>query len=513
MSEFIRKEPDPGEEYLAHVTQLFEAGDGVLYGYSALDAFIEEKQREALTADLGVVGFLADFARDRIEHEKRLERWETGQGLPVPTEEVQELIATKTPQHVAVNPEALGGIQLRPARHYKIDIVTDDIMAEVAALLPRRIDAYYYKQGYAYDVVEVPGLGEIQVRLHDSNGIFKAISEVRIGNFRIWNCRDTGLWYNGKLIDVSHPSNIELGDKERTQIELYSDESGVFIRKDGKRFTNERWKTRFGSGYRSDNERDELYRTYNGPNPMATVGEDEAPNDGWKEDMTELSWRQIQDEAIVWMANNILFPLKLAEKPQEQTTELPEDEPYPFEKVGPIFTFIQTRDLERVVRIKDHPESAYPDERHAIHPNIRLVPLGMGSKGLPHEAYDGYIYCKPGVIADIEQDDVNEIGNEWRRTDNFLGGAHGFAQVHPKSARDVYVVDWAEWQKFRDATFSETHNRLTDDEMRENFAVVARTLTPVTDYDGLFQEPIVLIGRELELDEIESLVPAPERQY
>jgi hypothetical protein len=512
MTEFSEREPNPGEEYLAHVTQLHEAGDGVMYGYSALDTFIEEKEREARTADLGVVSFLADFARDRREREQRKERWESGQGLPVPTEEVRELITAKTPRHVVVNAEALGGIQLRPTRHYKIDMVTDDIMAEVADLLPRKIDAYHYKQGYAHDVVEVPGLGEVEVKLHDSNDIFKSISEVRIGDFRIRNCRDTGLWYNGNLIDISHPSDIELADAERTEIQLYSDESGIFVRKDGKRFTNERVSSRHGRGYRSDSERDELLRTYNGCNDMAPVREGEAPNEGWRDDTTEYSWKQIQDEAIVWMANNVLFPLRRADRPQEQATELPEDEPYPFEKVGPIFTFIETKDIDRVVRIKDHPESAYPDERHAIHPSKRLVPLGSGTKDLPSEVYDGYIYCKPGVIADMNPEDVHEIGNEYRRTDNLFGGAHGFAQVRPKHARDIYVVDWAEWQKFREATFSDTHDRLTDDEMSENYAVVARTLTPVTEYDGSFQEPVVLVGRNLELDEVELLVPAPERQ-
>lgn len=136
----------------------------------------------------------------------------------------------------------------------------------------------------------------------------------------------------------------------------------------------------------------------------------------------------------------------------------------------------------------------------------------MSSKDLPDIVHDGYIYAKPGLIGDIDLDTIQAIGNEDRRTDSLLGSAHGFAQIHPKNARDIYVVDWAEWQRFRDATFSDSHSRLTDEEMRENYAVVARTMKPINEYDGTYAEPIVLIGRELELDEIEALVPAPPYQ-
>lgn len=515
MTEVGGTAPSAGQVYLEEVTQRFEVGDEVAFEHSPIDELIANSGRLALkeNMNLGVQGFLNEFAEVAQQQAQDRRRWSEGKGLPGVTDEVKELISTKTPKHLVINPEAFGGIQIRPAPHYKIDIVSDDIMAQIAALLPRKIDAYHYKQGYAEETIEVPGLGEVQVKMHDSSGIFKSINQVRVGNFCIWNCRQTGLWYNGNLIDNSRPTSIELDDSEKTHIQLYDDESGIFIQRNGKMFTNARWKTRAGSGYGSDYLRDELYRTYNGGNEMSSIREGQAPNKGWRDDTTEYSWKQVQDQAIVWMAENILFPLKQALKPEGQATELPEDEPYPFDKIGPIFTFIETQDLERVARIKDNPTGAYPEERQAIHPGQRLVPYDMSSKDLPSGAHDGYIYAKPGVILDMDPSSVKKIGHEWRRTDNMLGNANGFAQIRPKSAREVYVVDWAEWQKFRDSTFSESHDRLTDAEMCENYAVVARTMTPVTEYDGSFAEPLVIIGRELELDEIEALVPAPPKSY
>lgn len=509
MTDFTSPEFQSGIEYLECVTVLHDNSDD-LFAHSPLDELAEEARINALTADLGVVGFLTDFARDRRRREENMSRWETGNGLPQVAPEMLELIASKTPAHVSINPEALGAIEVRRTRDYKIDRVSDDIMAEVTALLPRKLDAYHYKQGYATDTIAVDGLGEVEVRMSNSQNVFHSISEIKVGNFRIWNCRQTGLWYNGNWIDNSHPSDIEIGD-EKLEINLYDDESGIFVKKDGKSYTNERVRARFGSGYRTDADRDELYRTYNGGNEMATVRDGEAPNDDWRDDETEYSWAQIQDAAIVWMAENVLFPLRGAEKPAEQATEAPEAEPFPYDKIGPIFTFIETKDYERIKRIQQKPEAAYPNERHGIRPNLRLVSLGDGTPDLPSEVHDGYIYAKPGRLNEATNfEEINKIGREYRKTDRILGGAHGFAQLRPKSARDIYVVDWAEWDKYRDATFSDTHNRLSDEELKENHAVVARTMTPVIEYDDSFEDPIIIIGRDLELDEIELMFPAPD---
>ncbi len=45
--------------------------------------------------------------------------------------------------------------------------------------------------------------------------------------------------------------------------------------------------------------------------------------------------------------------------------------------------------------------------------------------------------------------------------------------------------------------------RLTDDELDACDAVRARSIVPILDYDGSYERPFMLIGRELDFDEVE----------
>jgi len=223
----------------------------------------------------------------------------------------------ETPNHLFINPIVVGNIYKKPTRNYKIDIVANAILAKVIQLLPRELDEYWYSPQQARSTIEVAGLGEMYVGLHNAHSVFQSISEVRIGDFRIWNCRQTGFRYNDTCIDHSSPGVIMLGDAEHTQIELYNDRADetVCVQKDGKRFTNSHPKTqssRYGGYNRTIvgcTNPDQLHRTFNGLWPNGPVRAGEAPNEGWQEDPTIFSWQSVQDKAITWMADNILSPL------------------------------------------------------------------------------------------------------------------------------------------------------------------------------------------------------------
>lgn len=456
MFELSGRPPGLADEYVAQVTREFAAGDGVLFASSPLDEFIEEKKRDSLTGGVDdVTGFQGELVEAAMKRAKDISRWEEGSSIQTASSEKIELISYKTPPHLVINPEALGGIHVQPAERYKLDIVSEDIMAEAASLLPRSIDAYPYQQGYANDQVEVDGLGTVEVRMSDSEGIFKAISEVRIGDFRIWNGRQTGLEYNNELLDFSNPSEIDIGSAG-VKIRLGGDGSDIQVEKDGHKVVFG------GTGHSSESDRTLL-----------------------------------EDEVIRWLAENVLFPLCNAEKPVEQITTPPEVKPFPYEKIGPLLAFIEMRDAERVRRIRDNPESAYPEERYAIEPGWRLLPFGT-ARDIPEEAQLGFIYAMPAEVTwDTDLASIDQIGKEYRRTDALLGKNHGFAQIIPNSAEDMYVVDWK--------------RGATDEGQDEGYAAVARTMVPVTEYDGSYEEPIILIGRRLALHEITALYPAPER--
>ncbi|HSW74415.1 MAG TPA: hypothetical protein VLG16_00950 [Candidatus Saccharimonadales bacterium] len=223
----------------------------------------------------------------------------------------------ETPSHLVINPAVASNIYKNPTRDYKIDVVTDAILAEVVQLLPCELDEYWYSPQHARSTVGVTGLGEIHVALRNARGVFQSISEVCIGDFRIWNCRQTGFRYNDTCVDHSSPGTIALGDAEHTQIELFDGTASetVYVQKSGKRFTNHHPKTQSSrhGGYNQTvlgcTNPDQLHRTFNGLWPNGPVRAGEAPNEGWQGDPTIFSWQSVQDKAIGWMADNILLPL------------------------------------------------------------------------------------------------------------------------------------------------------------------------------------------------------------
>lgn len=491
--------PESGAEYLKRLAQHFETANRVLPTLPE-DEFAKIKA-ESARKEIGIESFLMDFAIGAETRRRNLERWASGRTItPASTEHAAAIVNT-LPSYTLANPEAMGAMAVRQARHYRIDVPVEDILSEVAARLPRRIDAYRYHQDYTHEVLQVPGLGKVKVTMHETgDGIFRTISAVEGESFRIWNCRDSGVIYMNNWIDISRPSEVKI-KPIKLEVNLYSDDSGIFVGHQGKRFT-------------ARNGRDDLHRTYSGPNDMTTPDEGYVSNKGWQKDKTVLSWRKMEDQAIIWLVENVLNPLKAAPKPESQFTTLPEEEPFPEGKVGPLYAFADEEVLRKIALIKDNPGKAYPDERKAIRPSTRLLSLGMPRGNAPKIVNDGFVWCGVGII-DHETDlkDVKHIGLEYR-WDDAPFHSMGVAVIKPKTATDVYVVDWQEWDNYRERTFTPTHDRLTDAEYAEMHQVVAQTIVPISGYKGDYKKPIVLISRHVELDEVEAVyLPPKERRF
>jgi hypothetical protein len=73
-------------------------------------------------------------------------------------------------------------------------------------------------------------------------------------------------------------------------------------------------------------------------------------------------------------------------------------------------------------------------------------------------------------------------------------------------------VDWQERNNYRERTLTPTHDRLTNDEVSEMHMAVAQTLKSIAEYDGSYKQPIVLIGRDIELDEVEAVYLPPQKR-
>lgn len=447
------EESESGVEYLKRVGEVYAYYRDFLPGLSD-QAFQYQKEINA-GREISVESFLADFALGAEQRRRNVTRWRVGEKLPATTDERLAAIKSVLPRFVVVNKEAVGGMRVEPARRYKIDMVVEDIMSEAAQRLPRTLDAYKYHQGYAKDSVKIPGLGKVEVILHQTNEVLYTISEIYGKNFRVWNCRDSGVKYLDRYNEISRPSSIEI-EPLNVKLGIYSDGSGD-EQKDAKKF------------------------------------------------------REDQDKSIVWLVDNVLNPIKKTLLKEKQIDLPPMEEPFPEGKVGPLFAFVKEEDIEKIEILKHGVSRAYPDERTAVGPSKRLIPLNYNRGNLPEEVHDFFIWCGIGKV-DKRMDTKNlRIAHNERDTWGMFN-KEGIAEIKPLTATDIYVVDWQAWDNYRSKTFKPGHDTLTDNEVGEMYRAVGKTFVPISRYNGRYKKPVVLIGRDLEVNEIGiTFIPPKDR--
>lgn len=190
--------------------------------------------------------------------------------------------------------------------------------------------------------------------------------------------------------------------------------------------------------------------------------------------------------------------------------------------VGPIYCFGENRDAERVRQGKLDADELEPGNRYAFSGGgYRLASLGVPNDGsVPKVAYDGFKWCTLGeVMAETPIDTLDVPGHyRWSDKETFV------FRVSPNRVDGVYVADHAPYDKRREELFEEIKPRdtLTDAELNQALQARARTIMPIVEYalmteadpSTAYEQPIVLINRELDFDEVELVSgPWPECQY
>jgi hypothetical protein len=223
-----------------------------------------------------------------------------------------------------------------------------------------------------------------------------------------------------------------------------------------------------------------------------------------KEPLGYLRWQWHERRMINWLVKNVLEPLAKMPKPATQITQLEPPPAYPAELLGPVFTFVRSEDADRVQALIDNPAKADVDERYACNGGWRLFSLGTPARGIGDVAYAGYVWCAPGTPVPPEKGDW-WIGKDVRWS---MGGEKKVMGVLPKSGHQIFVVDWAVWGEL---AYDGVGIKSAQDEEKAR-----QTLVPVSEYKGGFKEPLVLIGRPVEIDEVLGfydadlkLLPAP----
>jgi hypothetical protein len=173
-----------------------------------------------------------------------------------------------------------------------------------------------------------------------------------------------------------------------------------------------------------------------------------------------------------------------------------EPPPIPFPSgVGPFFTYGEPRDARRIELGKKCLDELQLSDRYGMDGSgWRLAPLGIKSGAdLPEVAYDGFLWC--GTTPNV----AGEHGR-W--------SADQLVKVTPKDARGIFVADHAVYEKSR-AALSEAikgqRDRFTGAEVNDFVRARACTIVSILEYKGDYEDPVYLINRELDFDEVEVI--------
>jgi len=215
------------------------------------------------------------------------------------------------------------------------------------------------------------------------------------------------------------------------------------------------------------------------------------------------------NEFTAWLEEFVLgYILSFQEKDIIQPPTLME-ELIPYK--GPwstIYSICNSRAAERITQGKEDASKLPPEERHAyIGSGHRLVPLNVQCKDmLPKIAYEGFIWCDVNQKQNVTHN--SKFVYEVMSAMGSVFSENHTVVINLKYANQVYVVDNSKYEETRQQLFEEIapRDRLTDEELGEAFASRGATIIPITEYEGNYKEPIVLINRELEFEEIEQII-------
>lgn len=407
---------------------------------------------------------------------------------------------------------------------------------------------------------QVPG---IDVEFHEYGSgeqKFRAVSKIKSQDFKLWFCRVQRTMPGGRWNDTAAVTEIVIPKKE---LHVYEDESGptLYIYA-GKNYERDREKFMNGSKVNSKlNKEPKMYLQYKGgcqcrsnagasfeaigfltatitgdteklarmnhthPGrrpPMLVhdndLGREYEPERGkwnwlkWCREPSEPSvffTEPVMQEFKQYLEDIVLNMIVSHPIPTEKADAFagPENIPFP-ESAGSLFCFCEYREAERIKQGKVNPEKLDLADRYGLTGSgYRLMSLGTANDGtVPEIAYDGFLWCGIGeVTAETEIESLEIPGHyQWSDRERFV------IRINPNRANDIYIADHRQYEKRRDQICKvakrERRDRLTDEEVADFTRARACTIIPISEYKGGYEQPVILINRELSFDEVEIAI-------
>ena len=373
---------------------------------------------------------------------------------------------------------------------------------------------------------EVPGIAVEFYEYGTGEDKYRMVSNIRGADFGLHFCRGQHTLAGGRLNDIAGVNELTIPKK---QLHVYEDESGptfyLYVGDDW-----ERDKERFVRGSKVNSKlggEPKTYLEYSGSASRSGgytyAGRRSAflvhTNDLGREYDPEgnepklFSTKDVMEEFRLFFdsiaANIVALPI-----PKVKTDRFAPKPVHAFPaSVGPIFCFGEYDDAKRIIQGKKDPAELEPADRYGMIGNgYRLVSLNVrNTKGFPEVAYDGFLWCGVGEPkGDTPIDSLEVPGHtRWSDRERFI------IRLAPNRAEDIYIADHAAWEKRRKEladAIKDARDKFTSEEIADFIGARAATLVPVTEYQGGYEQPIVLIRRELSFDEVE-VVSGPHKDH
>lgn len=372
---------------------------------------------------------------------------------------------------------------------------------------------------------KVPGI-DVEFRDYGSGAQkFRAVSQIKNRDFKLWFSRIQRTMPGGRWNDIAAVSQIVIPKKE---LNVYGDESGpTFYLYVGDDYERDCEKFMNGSKVLSRlyNE-PRMYLEYKGAwsNPACYIHPGKRPpllvhtNDLGREYDPEGDEPEVfhTDEVMAefrqYLKKVVLKMIVSRPVPAEKIDMLAPPEPIPFPQavvLGELFCFGEYRDAQRIRLGKADPllPDLHPADCYGMLGNgRRLMPLDVPNDGtVPKIAYEGFLWCGiASTLAEVPVDSLDIHGhNRWSDRDQFV------IRVRPNRANDIYIADHAPYERRREVLVGVSvlggRKMLTDAEVADFTRARARTIVPISEYKGGYEQPVVLINRELSFDEVEVM--------
>jgi hypothetical protein len=364
----------------------------------------------------------------------------------------------------------------------------------------------------------VPGM---KVDFHEfgsGENQFADVSTIRGKNFRLWFCRKVG-----RIEDTEYNNNSAVTEISipglRLNVYAPQEQCGPTLYKYvGPEWDQERFLRGLLCNSKLHNEprtyliykgRYNDWRDFHWPErlvPDNDLGREYSPQEN---DPKFYETDKIFAEVTGWLESNVLRTIKYQPLPTEIIDIFKPAEPVPIpSRLGPLFTVAEHRDAVRILTGRKNLESLHPSDRYALEINYRFVHLGVPSNGgiIPDAAYHGSVWCGIGAVDESSRAIDLEIPGYHRWMDsNYV------ARVVLNRANDVYIADMDPYERVRESLFArrEKGYHLSDEEVNLCSQASGRTVIPLASYKGGYRLPVILVNRQLELDEIE-IVNGPD---